>query len=535
LNRVVAIKVMAPELAANPMAVKRFLREAQAAAAVSHDHVVTIHAIHEDNRPPLIVMEFIDGLSLQDKIQRHGALPLKEILRIGMQTADGLAAASRQGLVHRDIKPANILLENGIERVKITDFGLARAADDVGVTQTGQIAGTPQFMSPEQAQGQPLDARSDLFSLGSVLYTMCTGRPPFRADSALAMMRRVTDDTPRSIREINPDIPDWLEAIVFKLLAKDPHDRLQTSEEVAELLSRHLAHLQDPHRVPPPAAIGCVPRAAEDELSFVATTLRVYGWISLGWVALTIVLATIARLFPGNAQASFPVWAVLAAAISVVTGGLALAGLRCVTQRDSWAGAVAGNIAALLPANPALLCAVPWSIASLFKLGQPHVRRAFTSRQTQALPSGNDIYSEPKLPLRDEMRGLLIVRACRGNNPWVFFPTLGACVIIGLGMLGYALTNYGTLTIESANEKLEIMITRPIRDTHDGMHVHVVERIKGSGKIRLWAGHYRLIPDMNRDVAIEDFQLSREQFVLGRNDEMTVRVMRRLNAENKRP
>ncbi|HUG66658.1 MAG TPA: serine/threonine-protein kinase, partial [Pirellulaceae bacterium] len=153
LNRVVAIKVMAPELAANAMAAKRFLREAQAAAAVSHDHVVTIYAINDVHRPPFIVMEFVDGQSVQEKIDCHGALALVEILRIGMQTAAGLAAAHKQGLVHRDIKPANILLENGVERVKLTDFGLARAVDDVSVTQTGQIAGTPQYMSPEQALG----------------------------------------------------------------------------------------------------------------------------------------------------------------------------------------------------------------------------------------------------------------------------------------------------------------------------------------------------------------------------------------------
>ena len=255
LNRVVAIKAMAPELAANAMAVKRFLREARAAAAVSHDHVVTIHAIDEENKPPFIVMEYVDGLSLQEKIDGEGSLELIEILRVGMQTATGLAAAHKQGLMHRDIKPANILLENGIERVKITDFGLARAVDDVGVTQTGQIAGTPQYMSPEQAQGQPVDARTDLFSLGSVMYAMCAGRPPFRADTVVAALRRVCDDTPRPLREVNADIPEWLEAIVAKLLAKDPDQRFQSAGEVAELLGEHLAHLQHPTTAPKPPSV----------------------------------------------------------------------------------------------------------------------------------------------------------------------------------------------------------------------------------------------------------------------------------------
>ena len=133
LKRTVAIKMLTPELAAHPMSVRRFLREAQAAAAVIHDHVVTIHAINENVRPPMIVMEYIDGCSLQQKIDRSGPLDVKSILRIGMQTAAGLAAAHRQGLVHRDIKPSNILLENGVERVKLSDFGLARAVDDIAL------------------------------------------------------------------------------------------------------------------------------------------------------------------------------------------------------------------------------------------------------------------------------------------------------------------------------------------------------------------------------------------------------------------
>jgi serine/threonine protein kinase len=260
LSRVVAVKVMSPTLAANPTAVKRFMREATTAAAVHHDHVVTIHAVDDLHEPPYIVMEFIEGQTLQQKIEREGALELKHILRIGSQAAAGLAAAHKTGLIHRDVKPANILLENGVERVKITDFGLARAADDLQITQTGLIAGTPQYMSPEQAKGEPIDARSDLFSLGSVLYTMCTGRPAFRADNPVAVLRRVCDDTPRPIREVNPEIPEWLEAIVNKLLAKDPVNRFQSAAEVAELLGLHLAHVQNPAIAPRPMPVAASPR-----------------------------------------------------------------------------------------------------------------------------------------------------------------------------------------------------------------------------------------------------------------------------------
>src|SRR6185436_4903565 len=148
LSRVVALKVMTPELAANATAVRRFLREATTAAAVVHDHVVTIYAVDDTHRPPFLVMEFVEGQTLQQKIQREGSLELKTILRIGSQSAAGLAAAHKTGLIHRDVKPSNILLENGIERVKITDFGLARAADDLEMTKAGMIAGTPQYMSP---------------------------------------------------------------------------------------------------------------------------------------------------------------------------------------------------------------------------------------------------------------------------------------------------------------------------------------------------------------------------------------------------
>jgi WD40 repeat protein/serine/threonine protein kinase len=243
LHRVVAIKVLAAELAASGNARERFMREARAAAAVRHDHIIDIHAVGEAPLPHL-VMEYIDGPNLQQKMDRCGPLPLKEVLRIGVQIAEGLAAAHRHGLIHRDIKPANILLENGVERVKITDFGLARLADDANLTQWGLIAGTPQYMSPEQAEGHHVDPRSDLFSLGSVLYALCAGHSPFRANSTMAVLRRVCDETPQPIREINGDIPEWLAAIIARLHAKKPADRFVSARELADLLASHLAALQ---------------------------------------------------------------------------------------------------------------------------------------------------------------------------------------------------------------------------------------------------------------------------------------------------
>jgi hypothetical protein len=292
LRRVVAIKVLAPELAASGTARQRFTREARAAAAVSHEHVVTIHAVEEAHRPPYLVMEFVDGVSLQEKLDHNGPPGLKEILRIGLQTAEGLAAAHRQGLVHRDIKPENILLENGIERVKLTDFGLARAVDDASLTHAGVIAGTPLYMSPEQAAGEPIDHRSDLFSLGSVLYALCTGRPPFRADGAHAVLKRVIDDTPRPIQEVNPEIPGFLCDLIARLHAKKPAGRFASAREVADLLGQHLAHLQQPNQVPMPEAVARPPATEPArKRRWAAVLAAVLGLLGLGGSLLLAYLA----------------------------------------------------------------------------------------------------------------------------------------------------------------------------------------------------------------------------------------------------
>jgi serine/threonine-protein kinase len=251
LRRVVAIKVLAPELSYLGSARLRFAREARAAASVAHEHVVAIHAVDSAKGLPYLVMQYVAGKSLQQRIEQSGPLAIQEILRIGMQTASGLAAAHAQGLVHRDIKPANILLENGIERVKITDFGLARAADDASLSHSGVAAGTPHFMSPEQARCEPIDHRADLFGLGGVMYAMCTGQPPFRGGTALGVLRGVCDDSPQPIRTERPEVPAWLEAIIAKLLAKDPAARFQTAAEVATLLGQCLIYLEHPTAVPP--------------------------------------------------------------------------------------------------------------------------------------------------------------------------------------------------------------------------------------------------------------------------------------------
>ena len=159
-----------------------------------------MYNVESEGKLPYLVMQCVSGLSLQSKVDRCGMLPLTDTLRIAKQTAAGLAAAHDQGLVHRDVKPANILLEENVDRVILSDFGLARAVDDASLTRTGVVAGTPHYMSPEQARGDAIDTRSDQFGLGSVMYFMLTGRPPFRATGAMGVLNRITDagnDRPR--------------------------------------------------------------------------------------------------------------------------------------------------------------------------------------------------------------------------------------------------------------------------------------------------------------------------------------------------
>jgi len=260
LRRQVAIKVLAPHLASDPQARQRFAREARSAAAVLHENVVTIHAVSEAAGLPFLVMELVAGGSLQDHLDRDGALSVVAVVRVGAQVAAGLAAAHARGLVHRDIKPANLLLAwTGHAsptlsdcKVKISDFGLARAADETSLTQSGVVAGTPMYMAPEQALGDVVGPKADLFSLGSTLYALCAGRPPFSTGAPMAVLRQVCDAAPPPLRALKPAVPAWLVEVIASLQAKRPEQRFPSAAELAELLRQHLAHLEEPERVPSP-------------------------------------------------------------------------------------------------------------------------------------------------------------------------------------------------------------------------------------------------------------------------------------------
>jgi serine/threonine protein kinase len=279
LKRPVALKAMLPVLAASASARERFLREAQAAAAIDHDHIVTIYQVDEDRGVPFLAMQLLQGETLESRLRREKRLPPAAVVHIGRDVAEGLAAAHERGLIHRDVKPANIWLEargdgrptcrpSGAEatggpprvvaaggppaaekatggppvatefRVKLLDFGLARAAsDDTRLTQPGALVGTPAYMAPEQARGQPVDARSDLFSLGCVLYRCCTGELPFKGVDTLSILTALATQTPRPVDELNPAVPPPLSDLVMRLLAKEPAGRPASARAVADTLA----------------------------------------------------------------------------------------------------------------------------------------------------------------------------------------------------------------------------------------------------------------------------------------------------------
>ena len=238
LNRIVAIKVLGVALCQDPQHRERFYQEARIAAAIDHVHVTKIFAVEEHEKVPYLVMEFVVGRSLSSLVQDRGRLSLEETLRIGGQIAQGLAAFHRRGLLHRDVKPENILLDSTSHDVKIIDFGTARALDGLRLTVPGEFLGTPEFMSPEQAQGLQMDHRSDLFSLGALLYTLASGISPFASPTALAAMKRVCDDSPEPLGEQTGNLPKWFVRVVGVLLEKDPADREYTAEGLAERFLR---------------------------------------------------------------------------------------------------------------------------------------------------------------------------------------------------------------------------------------------------------------------------------------------------------
>lgn len=239
LRRDVAIKVLHPSKARDPAATRRFLREGRTAAAVDHPHVMAIHQVGEERGLPYIVMQRLVGCTLKQARQAEGRLALAEILRIGRETAEGLAAAHRLGLVHRDIKPDNIFLQEPGRQVRIIDFGLARAGDEDGldVTVEGSVVGTPAYMSPERIAGGHLDAASDLFSLGVILYEQLADRLPFEGTSLVSMLAAISRGEPVDLRSAAPHVPEPVASLVMRLIAHDKSARPADASAVAAELA----------------------------------------------------------------------------------------------------------------------------------------------------------------------------------------------------------------------------------------------------------------------------------------------------------
>ncbi len=244
ISRTLAIKTLKKKHAADQDYVARFLQESKAAGVLSHPNIVTIYDVGQIDETPYIIMEFVDGEPLDAVIAENGPFSLRTTLSIGAQVADALDYAHEVGVVHRDIKPSNLLLLENSETIKIADFGIARreSGGNLEQTQDSAMLGTPQYMSPEQILGEPLDGRSDIFSLGAVLYLMVTGEKPFQAPTFGQMMLAITNSDPRPIRELVPDAPQGVQSIIQKLLARDPADRYQTGAALkADLVDQMLA------------------------------------------------------------------------------------------------------------------------------------------------------------------------------------------------------------------------------------------------------------------------------------------------------
>jgi hypothetical protein len=263
LGRKAAIKTMKAALAARAEDRERFLREARAAASVEHDNIVPVWQVGESfDGSPFITMPFLQGETLEARLKREPAQPLPVLLKVAREVAEGLAAAHARGLIHRDIKPSNVWVEGDpgakdlagqVRRCKVLDFGLVRSlAGDSGlVTANGSLLGTPSYMAPEQANGEPVDARADLFSLGVMLYRMATGRLPFAGANTMAVLTALATATPPPACSVNPNVPPALSELIGRLMSKDPAGRPRSAAEVVVAVRRVVKELQAERSAPP--------------------------------------------------------------------------------------------------------------------------------------------------------------------------------------------------------------------------------------------------------------------------------------------
>jgi serine/threonine protein kinase/HAMP domain-containing protein len=279
IDRALAIKFLHPEYCEQEEYRGRFLREARAAGNLSHPNIVTVHDVGEIDHRPYMAMELIEGEPLNELMSRVGPMPLADVISLGIQLGKALDYAHSKGVVHRDIKPSNIMCVSGAQLVKVTDFGIAHVTSSSagGDTRVGDVLGTPQYMSPEQTKGSKVDGRSDLFSVGIILYQMLSGQAPFKSDSIVALAVMIANDEPVPIQKLRPDIPQDLRRIVERCLAKNPDRRFQTGRELADAMIRLQRELEDEAREKGKSKI--VP-------------LRVKWALTMGFVVFVVMAAT---------------------------------------------------------------------------------------------------------------------------------------------------------------------------------------------------------------------------------------------------
>jgi serine/threonine-protein kinase len=283
-DRWVALKLLHRGVGA-AMGGERFREAVQSAARLEHPHIQTVHDAGEDGAQFWFTMPFVDGETLHARLRREGWLPVAEALRIAREAAEALDYAHRQGVIHRDIKPENILLSDG--RVLVADFGIARALGGTrsGASRAGLPAGTPAYMSPEQVTGAAIDARTDIYSLGAVLYEMLLGEPPFTGATPQAVIARAITESPRPLRAIRPSVPAPVETLTLRALARAPEDRFATAAELGEALEAAQAVVRTgPLRTPPPSMVswpGTAMRWPTPAVLVLSAGLLIFLWLLL--------------------------------------------------------------------------------------------------------------------------------------------------------------------------------------------------------------------------------------------------------------
>jgi serine/threonine protein kinase len=385
LDRHVAIKVLSPNLAGDIRSVERFLREARAAARLRHPNIVTIYDVGQEAGSYYFVMEYLEGQTLTELIRQHGQLSPGETLAILTPLSEALEHAHQSGLIHRDIKPANIIISPD-GQATLTDFGIAQAAQETRLTLSGSIVGTPEYMSPEQAKGLEVSVATDQYSLAVVAYEMLSGRAPFKADSTMALLYKITQEPPPPVREMRPELPAGVEWVLNKGLSKNPGDRYATVTAFVETLGRALEASPAPPPVRPmspqpayEARLAESPPAPEP--AHVAVRRRVPSWAWFVTLVAVVALGAGGWLFANMGRAADVEVATRSTAVVVATASRTSTSQHSPAPEVRTSTAVPSKVAALASLKTAT--ATPTETASVTPTVAPTATATATERPTR--------------------------------------------------------------------------------------------------------------------------------------------------------